>query len=217
MTATHAAGKVLRVEDIDESTRLLCAGAHLDRGFADTAVAEFLTQPLRSLPPSPGVNSQAVLRECVVARRRRQIRDLTLSALMAVYGVLTPGTLFGWLFTAIVWRIVGPKRRRLDRAFRGSPVGVKNTIAAGGVIILLGVIGVAVAIIGVIGKVISGGYSSSGYGLPASNDPGPLGELGGASLLALGGLAVLPLLCGLGTLGVLWYDRQTVWSAMVYR
>ncbi|MGH3770726.1 MAG: hypothetical protein ACRDRW_04915, partial [Pseudonocardiaceae bacterium] len=52
---------------LDGTTRYLCAAAHLDEEFCDQAIAEFLVEPVRAIPPSPGVDSAAVLREAVAA------------------------------------------------------------------------------------------------------------------------------------------------------
>ena len=59
----------------DTTTRYLCAAAHLDRDFADTAIREYLVEPTRAVPPTPGLDAVAVLREAVAARSRCKIRD----------------------------------------------------------------------------------------------------------------------------------------------
>lgn len=104
--ARHAARAPWRQED--ETTRYLCAAAHLDQEFADQAIRETLVEPLRAAPPMPGVNVGAVLREAVAARTRRRIRDAIL--LVCLLGVLyTGGYLFMlWLLYAIAWSYLSP-------------------------------------------------------------------------------------------------------------
>lgn len=68
----------------DGTTRYLCAAAHIDEEFCDKAIAEFLVEPVRAIPPSPGVNSAVVLREAVAAQARRRVRDGLLLALLLV-------------------------------------------------------------------------------------------------------------------------------------
>jgi len=53
----------------------LGAAAHLDQQFSDAAIAEYLVEDVRAVPPTPGVDAVAVQREAVAARERRRIRD----------------------------------------------------------------------------------------------------------------------------------------------
>lgn len=75
---------------LDGTTRYLCAAAHLDEEFCDEAIAECLVEPVRAIPPSPGVDSAAVLREAVAAQTRRRIRDGLLLALLVVLALVNP-------------------------------------------------------------------------------------------------------------------------------
>ncbi|MGH3759907.1 hypothetical protein [Actinophytocola sp.] len=84
----------------DDTTRYLCAAAHLDQTFADDAIREFLVEPTRAVPPAPGVNAPAVLAEAVAARARRKVRDATLVALAVVALVFA-----SWLFLGL-WAVV---------------------------------------------------------------------------------------------------------------
>lgn len=83
----------------DGTTRYLCAAAHLDEKFCDEAIAEFLVEPVRAIPPSPGVDSAAVLREAVAAQTRRRIRDGVLLALLVVF-------LFASITVAFFWAVL---------------------------------------------------------------------------------------------------------------
>src|SRR6266545_3031051 len=59
----------------DDTTRYLCAAAHLSSDFADQAIREYLLEPTRPMPPSPGVDTAAVLNEAIAGRVRRMLRD----------------------------------------------------------------------------------------------------------------------------------------------
>ncbi|MGH3905244.1 MAG: hypothetical protein ACRDTE_13795 [Pseudonocardiaceae bacterium] len=74
----------------------MCAAAHLDEKFCDEAIAEFLVEPVRAIPPSPGVDSAAVLREAVAAQTRRRIRDGVLLALLVVFVFANITVAFFW-------------------------------------------------------------------------------------------------------------------------
>jgi hypothetical protein len=99
MTSTRQATTVLR----NETTRYLCAGVHLDPDLADDAIREFLTEPLRAVPPSIAFDAPLVLREAVAARSRRLLRDwlvLVLSLLFfATAGIALAG---GWLAVGLI-------------------------------------------------------------------------------------------------------------------
>lgn len=103
-----------RVED--ETTRYLCSAAHLDQEFADAAIRETLVEPLRAVPPTPGADLRAVLREAVAARLRRRIRDAIL--LLCLIGVLWTGFyLFAlWLLYAVAWSYLSPRHAAGQRS-----------------------------------------------------------------------------------------------------
>ena len=65
-----------RDEARDDTTRYLCAAAHLDHEFANEAIREFLVEDTRPVPASAGVDAAAVLGEAVAARTRRKLRDI---------------------------------------------------------------------------------------------------------------------------------------------
>lgn len=54
----------------DEPTRYLAAAVHLDDELADALVEEYLAEPKRAVPPSPGVDAVTVLREATAAQWR---------------------------------------------------------------------------------------------------------------------------------------------------
>jgi hypothetical protein len=77
-------------ETTDATTRYLCAAAHLDRDFADTAIREYPLEPTRAVPPTPGLDAVAVLKEAVAARTRRKIRDTVLLVLLTGFAWMSP-------------------------------------------------------------------------------------------------------------------------------
>lgn len=85
----------------DGATRYLCAAAHLDEEFCDEAIAEFLVEPVRAIPPSPGVDSAAVLREAVAAQTRRRIRNGALLALLLVLALVNLTAVIFWTVVAV--------------------------------------------------------------------------------------------------------------------
>jgi hypothetical protein len=116
----------------DDTTRFLCAAAHRDEEFADSAIHEYLLESSRSIPRSPGVNAGAVLREAVGARTRRKVRDcvLVLVVLFAANGLL----LGPWLLVvAIIARATGA-RPRIGRRVSQVPPHACVPLALGSVV-----------------------------------------------------------------------------------
>ena len=111
-------GPVGAAPGLDGTTRYLCAAAHLDEKFCDDAIAEFLVEPVRAIPPSPGVDSAAVLREAVAAQTRRRIRDALLLALLVVLARASPDTVILW--TAAAGIAAALQARRARRALTGT-------------------------------------------------------------------------------------------------
>ncbi|WP_370944557.1 hypothetical protein AB5J62_36355 [Amycolatopsis sp. cg5] len=83
----------------DDTTRYLCAASYLDPAYATSALKEFLVEPTRPIPPSPGLDSVRVLVEAVRARIRRKMLDATLLVLMVVFVALSwdNPVLYGWI------------------------------------------------------------------------------------------------------------------------
>lgn len=111
---------------LGERTRYLCAAAHLDEEFCEKAIAELLVEPVRAIPPSPGVDSAAVLREVVAAQARRRIRDGLLLMLLIALALVEPYIAIFWI--AVVAAVV---------ALQNSSGGRYRRIAAGLVLALL--------------------------------------------------------------------------------
>lgn len=117
------------------TTRHLCAAVHLDEEFCDGAVAEFLVEPVRAIPPSPGVDTTAVLREAVAAQARRRIRDAILLALLLVLAVVNFAALLIWVVGAAGAAVLLPTTARRQRR-----------VLAGVVIVACGLLGVVLLI-----------------------------------------------------------------------
>jgi hypothetical protein len=90
----------------DRTTRRLSAAVHFDTKFCTRLYNEFLAVPFRAVPPSPGLDSAAVLREAAAAMTRRRLRDVLSLALMVLLLVMAPFLLLGWLLIAVLWRQV---------------------------------------------------------------------------------------------------------------
>ena len=78
-----------------DTTRYLCAAAHLDQGFTRKVVRELLVAEHRLPVPVPQVDLATVARHCLAARARLLYRDCALLAVIAV----TVG-LAGWAAAA---------------------------------------------------------------------------------------------------------------------
>ncbi|GAA3576774.1 hypothetical protein GCM10022222_71840 [Amycolatopsis ultiminotia] len=185
---------------LDDSTRYLAAGAHLDREFAENAVREFLVEPTRQIPPSPGIDTATVLTEALAARTRRKYRDgalVVLGLIFLFFGSLT-GMTAGWLATAAAGYAVrswlrNRKGSRLDRLIRLVKVGVLVFAAA------------------VLGLFAFAGFGAVTFGLLSTprgyadyyDSSGPATLFSAAWLIAL--------LCCLLMLVILVADRLAVW------
>lgn len=119
----------------DATTRYLCAAAHLDPAFGDPAIAEFLVEPVRAIPPAPGVDSAAVLRDAVAARARRRIRDAILLLLLVVFAFVNLSALLVWLVVALVASI-----GRVGTGLVGDATGRSRNAVVFALLVLAGVV-----------------------------------------------------------------------------
>jgi hypothetical protein len=62
-----------------ETTRYLCAAAHLDEKFRNSTIRKLRKGKHRAIAVSYGVDMATVLKHCLVARRRTRIRNLVLA------------------------------------------------------------------------------------------------------------------------------------------
>ena len=115
-------------------TRYLCAAAHLDARFADAAISEYLVERTRALPPSPGIDVAAVLREAVAARSRRRLRDGILLALVALFVIFCFPLAIFWLVVGAGVAWIGARfgpRLRLAAAILGALLGLVALLLSG--------------------------------------------------------------------------------------
>ncbi|RSD09285.1 hypothetical protein [Amycolatopsis eburnea] len=88
----------------DDTTRYLCAASYLDPGYSTRAIKEFLVEPTRPVPASPGIDAGRVLTEAVRARARRKNYDAILVLLMAVVVSLSWDNvlLYAWIVLSVL-------------------------------------------------------------------------------------------------------------------
>ncbi|MEZ0065766.1 hypothetical protein ABIA32_001766 [Streptacidiphilus sp. MAP12-20] len=98
-----AGGVALLVEETEQATRHLCAGAHLDEDFARKVIEEFEDEPHRAYAPAYGVNIELVKQHARGALTRLTERDQRLTACLMVSLVLQPAvTLVMWVALAFL-------------------------------------------------------------------------------------------------------------------
>lgn len=117
--------------DDDGTTRYLCAAAYLDPEFANDAIREFLVEPLRAVPPSPGLDASAVLRDAVAARTARKFLNGVLLGLLVIFLVLSPMLFVFWLVAAACVVALGG-------GFRGATA--KAVLAVVGLLVVVAVL-----------------------------------------------------------------------------
>ncbi|WP_225728548.1 MULTISPECIES: hypothetical protein [unclassified Nocardia] len=88
----------------DEATRFLASAVHLDDVLADVLIDEFLGEPKRAIPPSPGVRAEVVLGEALVAQSRRRTINTILLVLITMLTVIAFPLVVAWLVSGLVWR-----------------------------------------------------------------------------------------------------------------
>lgn len=183
----------------DDTTRYLCAAAHLDREFANSAIKEFLVEPTRAVPASPGVNAAAVLGEAVAARTRRKLVDAALLLLLVGVLVVTPLLVVGWLVVAMIMAVLLAGRIGAVRVGKGA---LPMMVIVGGILVLF------LFLTPVLDELTSSGSSSARSRARAAQvaaDEGPNIDAILAGFLI--GLIVVVLLA----------DRFTVWRLVTQR
>lgn len=100
----------------DEPTRFLAAAVHLDDGLADALIAEYLAEPKRAIPPSPGIDAVTVLGEALAAQARRRVVNAALLGLLAATAVLAFPLVMVWLASGLTWRACSAVVARLLRS-----------------------------------------------------------------------------------------------------
>ncbi|MET0136055.1 MAG: hypothetical protein ABW215_20935 [Kibdelosporangium sp.] len=184
----------------DDTTRYLCAAAQLDSKFADDAIREFLVEPTRPVPPSPGTDTTAVLGEAIAARTRRKYRDSALLALAVVVLFTAPvDVLLGWLVLGLLASLPQWLSRRKLLA---SKTKVNPAVMLAG--------GVAVAVLVVVGPQLFEYLSDSTSTSRSSRSRSAAAEESTGALVA----AIVMIA---GMLAVLLTDRLIVWRHLTTR
>lgn len=68
-----------------ETTRFLCTAPHLDDRYARRVIEDVAAVPHRAVVPSLGLDMGMVLRHCFTARRRQNIRDTLIAAIVVSF------------------------------------------------------------------------------------------------------------------------------------
>lgn len=189
--AVNTADTVLYGEDV---TRHLAAAVHVDEAFGNEVIQEFVAQPLRAMPPSPGMDTVVVLSEALAGRRQRVIRD---SAVLILFLVLItvgwPWSL-SWLLLALVGAAgISAVRNNRRRRASGGRAGV-----AGGWGLFIG----AVVMVGA----VFSWMASSGWSATVGLDDGSGSDNSvSATFFVLGAMALL---------GVLAWDKVRLYTLL---
>jgi hypothetical protein len=191
----------------DDTTRHLCAAAHLDSAYADAAIKEFVVEPTRPIPPSPGFRPASVLVEAIASRARRKLRDSVLAVLMALYVWMAwqSWLLYAWIALAVLLALPALIRRPAGAAVSTVRVVVVVAVLAAAGFALFGFFSGDVQ--GMFGSLPSdsySGYDGYGYSGPAASGEG--------SVWAAISLVPLALM-----LGVVIADRLIVWQLLTAR
>jgi hypothetical protein len=123
-------GAVTPSQSSDGVTRYLCAAAHLDAAFAKQAIQEYLTEELRSIPPSPGVRAAPILREAVAAHHRRAIRNVSLLLLIIILAIGDATFLIVWAVTALATSLAVNTTEKKSRERPSLRIGIATGAVA---------------------------------------------------------------------------------------
>src|SRR5262249_19031972 len=188
----------------DDTTRYLCAAAQLSSDFSNAAISEYLVEPTRPVPPSPGFDVAVVLNEAVAARARRIVRDtvlLIVAVLLLVIAPPIPLLLWGMAAGALVWMFSSGRRPPLRTRILAGRTGGWQAVLSGLVSLgLLAILAVRVerSLVDTSGN-SGNSYDSYGYPIPPADHSVQYG---------LAGLFMLTILA------VLAADRAAVRSAL---
>ncbi|MDQ3406427.1 MAG: hypothetical protein M3548_24040 [Actinomycetota bacterium] len=184
----------------DDTTRYLCAAAHLDADYANKAIKEFLVEPTRPVTPTPGVDVGTVLAESIAARTRRKLVDSALIVLAVALVIVAPmNLLLAWVVLAVAVAIPRYLRRT------GKSVSSKR-----GPLLIVTVISVVAVIAVFFGDEISkmvDDLSDSAVAEQYDDYADTSFDVGGIMIIVFLGLALAALLA----------DRVVVWRLLTRR
>jgi hypothetical protein len=116
----------------DETTRMMCAAVHRREQLADAVVRSYLVEEVGAVPPSPGLDAAAVLRDAAAAQHRRFLRDVLVLVLLVLLVLLAPVAVAVWAAAAAVvqWRVKPAIRTHGRTAAVAGVLGVLALIGA---------------------------------------------------------------------------------------
>ena len=90
-----------------ETTRLMCAAAYLEGTFAQEVITELADEPYRAVQVPEGVDPVPVMRHCIAACRRKNIRDALLAVLLVLAVIaLAPAPGVSLACAVAAWAVV---------------------------------------------------------------------------------------------------------------
>jgi len=187
----------------DDATRYLCAASYLDPAYNTRVLKEFLVEPTRPIPPSPGVDASRVLTEAVRARARRKNYDgvLVLLTLLIIGIAWDQPILYAWIVLSLLLSM-----GNLSAA--GTP-SLLQPVTFRAVVGILLVIGFAVLMGFFISEMIDSAGSSR-YRYSSSHSSSSSGDSGTARIVIAILLAFVALIICLG-------ERWTLWQLLTTR
>ncbi len=188
----------------DDATRYLCAASHLDPAYNTRVLKEFLVEPTRPIPPSPGVNAGRVLTEAVRARARRKNYDGILAGLtILIIGIAwDQPLLYAWIVLSLVLS--------MGNLGGGGTPSLLQPVTFRAVAAIVIVIGLAVAVGFLISNVGSLSSSSSYDYYDSEYSSSSSGDSGTARLVIAIVLAFIGLIICMG-------ERWTLWQLLTTR
>jgi Inner membrane component of T3SS, cytoplasmic domain len=93
-----------------ETTRYLCAAAHLDASFRNYVIKHVVEEEHKAIGESLGVDAVSVARHCLAARRREMFRNIALLLILLIliisrsFALLIPCIILAWVVVFIeIW------------------------------------------------------------------------------------------------------------------
>ncbi|WP_181770646.1 hypothetical protein [Amycolatopsis pittospori] len=179
----------------DDTTRYLCAASYLDPAYGGRAISEFLVEPTRPVPPSPGLDAGKVLAEAIRARARRKNYDgLLILVMLFVVGLGWGSTLlYAWIGLSVLFSIPG--------WLSSVKPGGERTWNPKGVMLLLFLFPFLLLMVENADDIFDGGPSFL-RGLPSEGDTVRL---------------VIAVILALAAGGIVAYERWTLWQLLSTR
>ena len=179
----------------DDTTRYLCAASYLDPAYGGRAISEFLVEPTRPVPPSPGLDAGKVLAEAIRARARRKNYDglLILVMLFAVGLGWGSTLLYAWIGLSVLFSIPG--------WLSSAKPGGERTLNPKGLMWLVLLFPILLLVVENADDIFDGGPIFSS---------GPSSEGDTVRL-------VIAVILALAALGIVSYERWTLWQLLSTR